>query len=185
MSPVIIGLAGPMRSGKTEVASRLVELYGFEREPFSKPLKDMLRVFGLSDEQLEGTLKNTPAAVLGGKTPRHAMQTLGTEWGRGLIHPDLWTRHWAARAQQHVADGFSVVEEGTRFPNEVKAIHELGGYVVYVDRPAELRGVSSEHVSEMGNMQELADFTLYNGGSFDDLYENIDVLMRQIGKKHG
>ncbi len=185
MSPVIIGLAGPMRSGKSTVADRLADLYGFEREPFSKPLKDMLRAFGLSDDHLEGNLKNTPAVLLGGKTPRYAMQTLGTEWGRGIIHPELWTRHWSTRAQLHVAQGLSVVEEGTRFPNEVKAIHALGGVVVYVDRPAELRGVSSEHVSELGNMQELADFTLYNGGSLDDLHENIDVMMRWIGKRNG
>lgn len=185
MSPIIIGLAGPMRSGKSVVAERLADLYGFERESFSKPLKDMLRAFGLTDDHLEGNLKNTPLALLGGKTPRHAMQTLGTEWGRELIHPDLWALHWKARTADHHAHGLSVVEEGTRFPNEVEAIRALGGYVVYIDRPSELRNVSSEHVSEQGNLQELADWTLYNGGSFDDLYENIDVLMRQIGKKNG
>lgn len=185
VSPMIIGLAGPMRSGKSVVAARLANLYGFEREPFSKPLKAMLRAFGLTEEQLEGELKNTPSALLGGKTPRYAMQTLGTEWGRSLIHPKLWLSHWAWRAVEHTINGLSVVEEGTRFPNEVEVIKSLGGFVVFVERPAEQRGVSSEHVSEMGNMQELADFTLYNGGSFDDLYENIDVMMCQLGKRHG
>jgi hypothetical protein len=43
------------------------------------------------------------------------MITLGTEWGRDLVHADIWTRLWAARAECFPL----VVADDVRFPNEV------------------------------------------------------------------
>lgn len=92
---------------------------------------------GLTDDQLNGSLKETPCALLGGKTPRYAMQTLGTEWGRNLIHPDLWVFIWTRyrRSEMRAFPRDRVVADDVRFPNEVDAIHELGGEVWRVHRP--------------------------------------------------
>lgn len=182
---MIIALAGPIGSGKSEVALYLETVHGFKREAFSQPLKDMLRSFGLTNEHLEGRLKNMPLACLGGKTTRHAMQTLGTEWGRGMIYPKVWTDHWTARAKRVLADGLSVVEEGTRFPNEIEAVKALGGYVLFVDRPADDRGVSSDHVSELGNLKSLCHATIINHGDIHDLYENIETVLQALVNQHG
>jgi putative protein kinase ArgK-like GTPase of G3E family len=77
----IIGLTGLMGSGKSLAAQEL-ERIGFTRTRFAGSLKDMMRVLGLTEEEIEGNLKETACALLGGKTPRYAMQTIGTEWGR-------------------------------------------------------------------------------------------------------
>jgi hypothetical protein len=44
------------------------------------------------------------------------MVTLGTEWGRDAVHPDLWVRLWAASGPRTSR----VVVEDVRFPNEVE-----------------------------------------------------------------
>jgi hypothetical protein len=47
-------------------------------------------MLGLKDEHFfDRQLKETPLPVIG-KSPREIMQTLGTEWGRRLVNPDLW-----------------------------------------------------------------------------------------------
>lgn len=173
-----------MRSGKSVVADYLINRHNFQREAFSKPLKDMLRAFGLNDEQLEGAHKNTPLDILGGQTPRHAMQTLGTAWGREQVYCDLWTDHWTDRVKNHIAQGVSVVEDGTRFDNEVDALRSVGGVIIFVDRKPELRGEVSQHVSEMGKMRERADHILYNNSDIKDLYDNIEALLRLIGGRN-
>jgi hypothetical protein len=123
----LIALIGAKQSGKTTVSNLLVTQYGFRRVRFADALKQMLRTLGLSEAQIEGDQKEVPSCLLGGKTPRWAMQSLGTEWGRNLISQDIWVN----ACRQHVADllgkGHKVVIDDCRFPNEVAMIHELTG----------------------------------------------------------
>lgn len=59
------------------------------------------------------------------------MVTLFTEWGRKLIHPDLWVEPWeAARPKQS-----RVVADDVRFPNEYAKVREKGGQVWRVIMP--------------------------------------------------
>jgi hypothetical protein len=99
-------------------------------------------------EAIEGGLKESPMQALAGATPRRAMQTLGTEWGRGCIAPDLWVRLFLLRAERHRAAGAPVVCDDMRFANEAEAIRGAGGLLVRVDRP----GVApaAGHASEGG-----------------------------------
>lgn len=178
---MIIVLAGPMGSGKSTVAEILARKHNFARLPFAGPLKDMMRALGLSEDQVNGDLKETPTHLLDGKTPRHAMQTLGTEWGRGHISYTLWTNHWKRNAQRLVDAGRPVVAEDCRFSNELSVSHIMGGWAVYVDRPASLRGVSSEHVSEMGNLRGICDFTINNHSPTTHALEvAVDRLLAEI-----
>ncbi len=47
-----------------------------------------------TEDKIEGSLKAKPCSLLAGKTPRHAMQTLGTEWGRNCIGDGFWINLW-------------------------------------------------------------------------------------------
>ena len=107
--PRVIGLCGEIGSGKSVIAQILSEDHGFVRLKMTDPLNAMLRALGLNDYDLEGDGKEKPCAVLVGATPRHAQQTLGTEWGRNLIAPNIWTMHWSRAATDVLDHGGRVV----------------------------------------------------------------------------
>ncbi len=174
---MIIGLHGLSGSGKSELARFLVDECGFELVKFASPLKNMLRQFywdcGLTEEEIErrieGDLKEVPCFFLNGKTPRHAMQTLGTEWGRDSIGQSFWINRWGDKVQQHK----NVVVDDVRFDNEAKAIKERGGEVLHIVRGER----SSDHASENGISPELVAFVIENNGTISDLrIKALDLL---------
>lgn len=119
---MIILLTGLKGSGKSTVADYLVKDRGFTRVKMAGPLKDMLRAIGLTEDHLEGELKEEPLDMLGGHTPRWAMQSLGLEWGRNCLHKDLWVDLAVGRAKEIVAKGASIVIDDMRFNNELRSL---------------------------------------------------------------
>ncbi|MBB6308884.1 deoxynucleotide monophosphate kinase [Xanthobacter tagetidis] len=148
MNQIVIGFAGRAGAGKTTAALHLVEHHDFERVRFAGPLKAMMRALGCTEEEVDGALKETPCALLGGRTPRQAMQWLGTEWGRDMIAPDLWTRAW----EHAVAGKPRVVADDVRFPNEVAAIRRLGGRVIRIVAAGDEPCPGLDHISERGGI---------------------------------
>lgn len=144
--PNLIALCGPAQSGKSTCADELATYYGYTLVKFAGPLKDMLRSLGLTEAQIEGNQKEIPCTFLNGKSPRQAMQTLGTEWGRDLIGRDLWVNAWTARCNQIIRLGGRVVVDDCRFDNELQAIRALGGKAVKLWRPG-IEAVNG-HISE-------------------------------------
>jgi hypothetical protein len=165
-----------MGSGKTTVADTLVSTLSFQKIALAGTLKSMLKTFlkasGLSEFVADAAisdpeLKETPMAVLNGKTPRYAMQTLGTEWGRELFGEDFWVNSAIGRAKRHMDQGTSVVIDDVRFPNEADAIKEAGGYMVRVFRPGQQ--ITQRHASEGGLDEYPVDFVLMNHSTEDVL----------------
>ncbi len=161
--PRIVGLTGYAGSGKSAVAATLVE-QGYVHTKFAGPLKSMLRALyahaGVPlkerERRIEGDLKQEADELLQWRTPRQAMQWLGTEWGRGFFGDDFWVDLWAAGLQpetKHVVDD-------CRFPNEVAAIRERGGRIVEVRRPGVDR--ANAHTSE--TLPTDPDFVLHSDG---------------------
>lgn len=130
---ILIGLTGHKGAGKSAFAAMLAGRVTVDRIHIATPLKNMLRVLGVTDAQLDGDEKETPCDLLNGATPRHAMQTLGTEWGRDLIDLNLWVDQWARAAEQSAAP--VVINESVRFHNELDAIKSRGGLIVRICRP--------------------------------------------------
>jgi len=172
--PCVIAIKGRAGAGKSTAANFLVDHYGYRLVKFAGPLKRMLAAVGLTQDEIEGDLKEVPCDLLGGQTPRHAMVTLGTEWGRDLIHPDLWVNLWRREAAKIVASGGRVVADDCRFPNEAAAIRELGGRILEVSRAPS--GVMSSHVSENGDFP--ADAVIENAGEKDRLYLAITMQLK-------
>lgn len=128
-APHVIGLAGLAGSGKSAAAA-ILEAVGYKRMRFAGPLKAMLRTLlyeaGVcpadATRMIEGDLKDVPAAALLGRSPRHAMISLGTEWGRYQMDCNFWAHLTQARICAAVNAGQRVVIEDVRFENEAAAI---------------------------------------------------------------
>jgi hypothetical protein len=167
--PALIALTGPKESGKSTIAKYLHETYGYARIRFADPLKDMLRVVGLTDYELEGDGKALPCELLGGCTPRHAMQTLGTEWGRQQISREFWSEAWERRVDASPDD--RVVAEDLRFPNEEFRARLKGGLIWRVERPG--YGGDDSHVSETEMAHVRYDRLIANDGAIEDLLAKV------------
>lgn len=166
----IIGLTGAARSGKDTFASFLVENHGYKRLAFADTLREMVSLMtGLTPAELsDGALKETPIEWLGGKSPRQLMQTLGTEWGRDSVCPDVWLNIVAQRLRQARQEGFiGVVITDVRFDNEAEFIRSRGGWVVQIVRPSATP--VAQHASERGISEDLIDETFVNDGSLRDV----------------
>jgi RecA/RadA recombinase len=145
---VIVGFYGKAGSGKTTAANHLVA-QGFVRGKFAGAIKEMVRALlrykgvdaATVERMVESDLKEAPTPVLNGKSPRYVLQTLGTEFGRGMLGTDFWldTEMEAKR------DVPLLVFDDVRFANEAKAILAAGGIVVKLTRSA---GPVLEHSSE-------------------------------------
>jgi hypothetical protein len=177
---MLIGLTGLAGSGKSVIANVLAAEFGFERVRFSAALKNMarsmLRDMGFCEDDverfIEGDLKESIIPGLG-VTSRHVMLTLGTEWGRDMVHPNIWVQIWASRAE-----GFArVVTEDVRFPNEVEALRARGGVIWHVERPGHALATTSGHVSEQ--LAVTPDLTLVNDRSLEGLEAAVRGLVRR------
>src|SRR6516164_7143907 len=115
MPRIVLGLCGLAGSGKTTAAVHLVSQFGYQRIRFADPLKDMLRYgIGLTDTHIEGELKEIPLKALCGKSPRWAMQSLGTQWGRDCIGEQFWVNAWLRRVEESDPDK-PIVADDVRF----------------------------------------------------------------------
>lgn len=179
--PPIIGLVGFAQAGKTTVAKYLCDSHDYVRITFADPLKLMLyHGLGLSQEQLWGRAKGEPSPALCGRTPRHAMQTLGTEWGRQCIHPDLWLQGWARLVLKAKADGKNVVVDDCRFLNEAEQIRQTPGAQIWrIMRSAE--APPDTHSSELEHLQIETDIQIANVDSRENLHRFLDELMFHQG----
>jgi cytidylate kinase len=147
----IVGISGPAGCGKS-TARLTLEQMGWRHVSMAGVLKSMARVFfesaGLNDEVcINGRLKETPLQEIGGVSPRHVMQTLGSEWGRDLIAHDIWVQIAKSQCVSFMSKGFDVVIDDIRFENEAEMVRSLGGSVVKITGRG---GISGVHVSEMG-----------------------------------
>lgn len=166
--PRLIAFTGLAGSGKTTAAQYLVQRHGYVRTRFADPLKAMLCSIGLSDEELDGARKELPSPLLCGKTPRWAMQTLGTEWGRDCIDNELWTALWTNRAQDCIRAGGRVVVDDCRFANEATMVRQLGGIVIRINGRG---GIGSRHKSEQANFA--SDIAIENDQTISKLEQQL------------
>lgn len=171
----IIAFTGLAGAGKSTAAQHLVASGRFQRVRFAGPLKAMMRALGCTEAEVDGHLKEVPCALLGGKTPRYAMQTIGTEWGRDLIDSDLWIRAWQT-AVAAVPAHLGVVVDDCRFPNEAAAVAAVGGVLVRIERPG--AGTSSTHVSEQHALP--GAFIICNDGSPAALRAEVERFARDF-----
>lgn len=150
----LIAFSGLAGAGKTSAARWLEREHGFARLSFAWPLKTMMRVL------TDASDKNAAPPELCGKTLREAYQTLGTEWGRGLVGDDIWLRNMEKRLWHcHVNGRNRIVVDDVRFDNEAELVRE-NGTVIQVNRPGTAQ---MDHASEKLLSRHLVDLEVTAG----------------------
>lgn len=172
--PPIVAFTGVAGSGKSTATRYLVERHGYTLVKFAGPLKDMMRALGFGEEDIEGNCKELSNSLLCDKTPRHAMQTLGTEWGRKCIGEDFWINLWRDSADRIVKQGGRVVVDDCRFPNEAQAIRRLGGDIFKIEGRG---GIAGEHASERGCGDQ--DLVIENDNTPDVLFGRVEEALKR------
>jgi len=204
---MIIGVCGFIGSGKDTIADFLVNFHEFRRDSFAATLKDAVAaVFGWDRELLEGRTKEARAwreqvdpwwaerLNMPGLTPRLVLQLWGTEVCRKSFHDDIWI---ASLENKLRSSHDNIVVSDCRFPNEIKAIKQAGGRVVWVKRGDEPVWYSTAKRANSGDVmaqQRLADFKIHasetawigtefdavidNNGTLDNLYDQIKNLVQ-------
>jgi hypothetical protein len=144
---MIVGICGAAGAGKDTAADALVDSLEYKKGMFAQPLKEMAcQLFGWSMADLESlAFKEAPNDACYGRTPRQVLQTLGTDWGREMVGPNIWVD----AALRYLKQARTVYSD-VRFPNEAKIIRESGGILVYVTCVDQAAGTdSNQHASEL------------------------------------
>lgn len=181
----LIGIAGKAGSGKTTVAQWLGKERAAFLAAFAYQIKETLigtfgALTGLSWQHFEDReLKEAPLPVIG-VSPRRLAQTLGTEFGRNCVHPDVWVMLMEEYLRTHQVwerPGQMIVLHDLRFENEARWIRNNGGTVVHLSRPSATS--VAEHASEAGVAIESGDQCISNGGDVAALLRALDTVFPQ------
>lgn len=173
----VIGIAGPARSGKDTVANYILAARGYGyRYGFADPIKAMLVPLGIDCTDPYWTANKEAIIPSLGVSLRYLMQTLGTEWGRELIHGDLWVILAKSTALTH---GPGMVVPDVRFENEAEWIRAIGGKIIHLERAN--RQQVKAHTSEQGIVRRDEDIVISNNGSLHDLQQTIQDMFHGTG----
>lgn len=174
------GLAGKARTGKTTIANRIVEKTAVKTAAFADPLREALLVMfgclGLTPEHFEDDdLKETVIEAIG-RSPRQLMQSLGTEFGRKLVHPDIWVKVIEARNKDDIKNQNLLVTD-IRMDNEAEGLRALGFVIAHVDRPDAKK--VNKHSSENGVTRLAEDKVITNDSDLAALTSLIDSWLAE------
>lgn len=173
---LIIGMHGKARTGKDSSAI-ILRAQGWMHISFAQPIREfMCKLLSVDLQELE-RIKEIPHPLLKGKTPRYAMQTLGTEWGREMISMSLWTDVCLTKAAAWAKSGHNVVISDVRFTNEAEGIRAMGGKIWKMERPNAPKPDNEGHVSEKDLPADLIDLVVDNSGTLGDLEAKIKALI--------
>lgn len=178
----IVGLAGPAGCGKDTVAEFLCTTQGFVQVAFADPIRVALKaMLGLRDWHFTDRMMKEGIIDGIGKSPRQLMQTLGTEWGRELVHTDLWVTLLGDKVDRlresppclHIA---GIVISDVRKENEAAYVRKHGE-IWHIHRTSVsstgLAGNTRRHSSEAGIQYQRGERIIHNAGSIDDLFDTV------------
>lgn len=170
--PFVIGITGPARAGKDTTANFIVAAVGGYVYSMAMPMKAMLKCIGVNfDDPYWEDHKEQPIAALG-VSPRLLLQTLGTEWGRQRVNPDLWVLLAKQRLLQY---GRGMVVPDIRFENEAAWVRNVGGLIIHLTRKNATP--VRPHSSEAGVERAPEDKLLSNDGSLEDLQHHVRDML--------
>src|SRR5690606_24306577 len=101
--------------------------------------------------------------------------SLGTQWGRQIIHENLWVfpvRNWIDQCRASGANGCFIFDD-LRFPSEYEMLKERGALFVRITRPEAFRRAG---VTGMDAERRAYSEGLLEGHEFDICIDNCGSL---------
>jgi len=180
-------------SGKSEVALIINKLLlKTKTYSFAAPLKamvcELLVSFGYTEEEASSyvfSLKGEPLKKIPGEpTSRYLHQTLGTDWGRNMIHSNLWTEACLQGIRRDI-DTYHCVCDDLRFPGEYESLSTVPTVEFWkVERPEIKRNFLSlpstvtKHPSEYLLEGHHFDKVIMNDGDIKDLEKKVLLALQ-------
>lgn len=188
-SELLVALYSPFpQSGKSTFASFLTEyLPNSKIISFADPMREALVPWvgelmsggeGEVLEWLSDERKDSALIPRIGVTLRHMLRTLGTEYGRKHVHPDLWVYIAQERIRKALSSGRSVIVDDLRMENEYALLKRKGAMMVKIVKPGS-RDV--EHESDAALEALPFDKVVMNDGTVEDLQMKAMALGRWGG----
>jgi hypothetical protein len=189
---MIIAISGKIGSGKSTVGD-IFEREGFVLDSFAKSVKDICCIlFGYDRDTIEGSTPNSRIwrEAIDKKntnllkrdfTPRDAMVLVGTEFGRNMIHNNIWIETLFNRYDKNK----HLLVTDLRFPNEYEEIKKRGGIVIRINRPITTKLTnlnSSNHISECALDNHNFDYVINNDGTLYDLEISVLNIINEINE---
>jgi hypothetical protein len=183
----LIGISGKIGSGKDTAAEIIqhltnpmeLDMFPYEVKKFAGKLKTIASILtGIPVEKFED--QEFKKQYLGEDwnyqidqfnpiqkmTVRELLQKLGTDGLRDGLHTNVWVN--ALFADYNENSNWLVTD--ARFPNEAKAIKDLGGVVLRIERSTCQLGT---HPSETALDDYTFDYVIHNNGSKEDLQQEL------------
>jgi dephospho-CoA kinase len=176
---VRICITGKARSGKDTISDYLVEKYNFKKFSFANGLKIM------SSNLFPNEFKE-------GK-PRKLLQDVATITKE--IDKDIWINYCFREIKENTISRDHIVISDLRSRDELEKVVEEGFCILKVQSNPEIIMKRIEerrdkfNLSDLNHHSETAldefpyDFLLENNGSFEELYEQVDQVIKNLNKK--
>lgn len=165
----IIGIAGPLGSGKTTMAKIFEEkLKVITNEilyiPFARKVKEFAYQLGWDGNKDE--------------KGRKLLQLIGTECGRQCIGEDIWTNFWRADVIEKKAK--YVITDDVRFENEVRVIKEFEHRLIKIKGRNEVEVTEITHASELGLEDSHFTHIFFNNRRRENIELFVDEIIWEI-----
>lgn len=190
---MLIGIAGEKRAGKDTVGKHL-ESYGFIRLAIADPLKEACRhIFNFTEDQLYGDEAKEAIDPYWKHSPREIFQTIGTDLFRNIlpqylknISDDVWIKSIEYKIIELMKKGYKkFVITDVRFANDFKFVTDMGGTTWKIIRTECSDSRENRHESEKIVQTLNCDHIIMNDGTFEELFQNVDILLNIFLKNHG
>lgn len=190
--PQLVLIHGLKFSGKSTLATHLMNKHEYVRVKMAEPLKNMVRSLlrdaGIGEDRIEdyieGSFKEVPIDELGGVTSRRLMMTLGEEW-RNMHGKELWVNIAKSKIISLLKQGISVVVDDIRYPFEIEALDKLNPFKAVITRGGlhfETYG-EDRHPGERPMPIDGFDFHFANNEeTTDELWATADAVLKARGE---